>query len=337
MTKNQNPSNIGELFRGEVTNRLLCRLGCEEKYYTSEASDFDWFSEWERIYPRSLGTGIAALYREALRMLSMDEPRENLTGEESCARWRQANLALAELHERLETEEMPEEAATTIDLGAFLSQWLSQVRPKEALKISSLTEEILFAIGKEEGEVRLVWNVGGAPFVRPDPYHADLALNAISANEDSERDRFLVLSQTVIELLLKRTDDARVSLHLYSERSYKTIEAFLKYVHGRKISLGSAYLGVFLKDEPQEWIELCDKYGVRPEWILRAEDFGAGFERRLAAILCSYPAGGISFGMSLEEEPFSFLMKELLYRTAELLLALCDSDLPSDCALTGWK
>lgn len=326
-------SNIGEVFRTEAANTLLRRLGCDARYLDGRASDFEWFSEWERVYPLALGTGVASLYREALRQLSMDEPSEGITTEESCARWKQANESLETLQNGM-VEETADE--TAIDLSLSLSHWLGDVSFQKSRTVSSFAERLASLVG-ESGRARLVWNVGGASFTRPDPYHADLALTSFAAEREDEGKRFLVLAQAVIDLLLNEEIASRISLHLYSEESYETVSQFLEYLISRKIPVCPLYLGVFLRDEPRAWLPVCDRVGAHPEWILRAEDFGAGFEERLALTLATYPVGGMGIGMTIAESPLSFFMKSLLYRTAERLLVVGNSKISPRVALGRWQ
>lgn len=280
------PTNITELLKNSDKNRIMCILGCDEKYRNGQASDFEYFAEWERVFPLCVGTGAAEWYREERSLLGIDSDAS------VCERWRAGN-------ERVASRIPDDEQCSHIDVNKFVSNFEKE-GAESAATYAELFAAVRTAIQRmETKEIHLIGKLSANEFAKPSPYGAQAAWRRICCGEKlNESERDTLIAQLLIDAILfvKKDWNRSVILHLRAERFRDLATYFAEH----RLLPDELRIGISLDTVPPSLIDLCaaSEKGARilPELILLPSDLSRGLTERLLALFAVYPVGGMRFG-----------------------------------------
>ncbi len=123
-------------------------------------------------------------------------------------------------------------------------------------------------------------------FVRPDPYHASLALQAVSAHAAGEGERAMLLAQS-LRILGEKACERGSALFLVGGRT-ETVLGMLDYLQG----VARLPTTVWFPDQPSDAARVCGRYiGVGTGYIRSATDSPADVARKRDAYARMSPIG----------------------------------------------
>ena len=134
------------------------------------------------------------------------------------------------------------------------------------------------------------------PFVRPDPYHAELALQSVARGEAlSDRERGLLIAQLariVGQEMVCRSE--KMATLVLSGGDADAVLALCRYLD----TCGGLPLTVWLADEPADVAILCGQFAaVRTGFRLSTEDTAESVRRKLTAYASVAPIGRVVLGV----------------------------------------
>ena len=305
------PTNITELLRNSDKIKLMDLLGCDEKYKNGQASDFEWFAEWERILPLCPGHGMAAIYEEEKKLLGIDLP------ETTAERWRKGNAHLPESVSPIDP------SIVCLDLNRFVSESITECADYPALRDAALR----YIKNGKNREMHLFLTLSDSIFLRPSPYLANRVFDQVKSDEKwNSKEGALLFAQLLIDLsLAARKAEIRTVPHLWAATSYEKV--LLSYLSEHRLLEGEVRLRAYTEGMTDELLSLCGSRGaeffVLPEPVFRPADLGASLIQTLRALGTRYPLGGLRFGGVETDAPLFHACHRLI---AWALIDLCPTE-----------
>ncbi len=294
------PTNVTELIKNQNKIDIMAYLKCDKKYRDGHASDFEFFAEWERIFPLCAGNGEEKIYEEELRLVGLPLPSNAQNEEEACCRWRRANEFLRNAPILPKTEKNP-----SFNLVRFVSKFVISCQGYKR-KLSDLAEEAEKAIiSFQSKEIQVVFSLFDMKYQRTDPYHAEGALERMICDKKLYSENLFLVSAQLLILLLKSETEKRFSLHLYAEPTSNTPSLLISYLRDQRLFAGEAFVGVFADQAPETLRAIAaasdEMVCVHPELLLRHKDCTATLPEQMKRLFAGYPVGGITFGGALTD------------------------------------
>ncbi len=289
-------NNVAELLMDSEKKKLMCLLGCDEKYKNGLVSDFECLARWDRVYPLCRGTGVAALYEKECARLGFSpetDPKEKWRAEPS-----------------LPGETIPL-AKDQIALHRFVSDFARKEKEKKP-SYRELIDEVMKEINAlKTEELHLILRLPPTEYIRSDPYGTEQIYGRwMSGEKCNQKEELILLCGILISVLRERNKGQNLTLHLFAENGYETVFAFLDYLRAQKLFSGTCMVGVFLDTAHLAYDEFCKRDGVHPELILTVSDFAEGFGERMGRLFRHYPASCLSFGGILTDSPLYGVAQE---------------------------
>ena len=287
-------TNINELFRTSAKDELLRRFSCDEKYISHAISDFEYFSDFCRLLPSLTGTLVGELAKEELSLLYRNSGNsfDSLSDEQIASLWREGNRMLSE------------SGGKYLD---FLSNFgVEKSYTRETLPHTFDCVEKCY----QEGELAFLFaDVSALPFVRPDPYHASLAKDALANGKTlGDEEKAVLIFQTLYELFFQST--APIScLRLLPDASGETARALIEYLGrmGASVSIRLAADGSVKEEILLSLCALSDAHvDVTLELVLGATDSRLSLYHRLCRLSAIYPLSQLRFGGVRTDSPLFF-------------------------------
>lgn len=302
-------TNISELLRSEETDAALCFCESEEKYRRREVSDFEYFSELIRALPMLVGTHVYDTVTTAVCEICGDSTviKKELSDGEICELWKFCNEKISEL--------------CMGDIDVLCKKFGVE---------KSYYDEFAFyngyCVGKcyiSDRDTTFVFDMKNIDFVRPDPYHYELAIKKKNNGEKlNVQEISLVLSQ---ELYLKLSENGRgkIQLHLRADDDGKNAEELINYIKGRRFQI-EIFIAVTGGQSVERIASLCllsdENVRIRPEIVISKTDSFANLCARLRLLFAVYPRRMISYGGSVTDSPAFFAEYLLFCRAIESVL-----------------
>lgn len=303
-------NTITELLKNTDKTDIMLVLGCDEKYNNGLASDFEWLTEWERILPLCVGTGVATLYEEELRLLGIPHGTVNEL-------WRMGNARLTEQEWRFPRRD------NKIDIEEFVTDFIAD-RADTTCDYTALFTTLKDRIKSEENkEIHVYFAFEQSDLPTVSSYHGKQAWNAIICGEKRNKETTTILClQLLMELLIemKKQTEQRLTLHVRG----KGTASLLAYLSDHRMMPAQVRVGIRPDTPWAHTASLCRAHRGCPELWLEPADFGVDFDERLTRFFAQYPIGGVGFGGVLTESPLteaamrSLLRKHLKGLTARL-------------------
>ncbi len=297
-------TNICELIRSRETDDALCLCGREEKYRRGEVSDFEYFRELLRALPLLKGTHIFDLVNLILDEFcnGADTLKNRYSHTEINDLWREAN-----------------EKMFAFCNGEYLE--LLRLNNVEKLYNNSFGTENRVVDEKchtPSGDTTFVFDFKGFDFIRPDPYHYELAKNKENCGEKlNNNEKSIILAQEIY-LLLSDKNRGKIQLHLRCDESGNTASELIKYLKDRGFSV-DIFLAFEGEGSVEKLISLClmsnDFIRIYPEILISKTDSFDNLKRRLRLLFGVYPAENIRFGGAVTDSP-TFFLEHILFRKA---------------------
>ena len=302
-------TNISELLMSEETDAALCFCESEEKYRRREVSDFEYFSELMRVLPTLVGTHVYDTVTTAICAICGDSTvfKNEFSDIDICGLWKCCNEKISEL------------------CGGDLDVLCGKFGVEK-----SHFDEFAFCngycVGKcynTDRDTTFVFDMKNIDFVRPDPYHYELAIKKKNNGEKLNTEEIsLVLSQ---ELYLKLSEKNRgkIQIHLRADDDGKNAEALINYIKGRIFSI-EIFLAVTGEQSVERIAPVCllsdENVRIRPEIVVSKTDSFANLRARLRLLFAVYPWKMISYGGSVTDSPAFFAEHLLFCRALESVL-----------------
>ena len=309
------PTNNIEFLKSSDKIRLFQIMNCDEKYKNGSASDFELYTEWERIMPLCAGHGTAELYWAEKALLGIDpawEPREA---------WQRG----AEAVKSYPKPSLPDR----IDLNRIVSDFVIS-NPDIPVKYSDLIAEVYSAADRvKDKKTHVILDLRSLPYSKPDPYHAEQALEQLTCGEKNNKEALsLLLSQLLIDLLIGLKKQAERSVVLHARGAQ--VSELVAYLTAHRLLPGELRIGVCL-EEPERCMAAIgggtSDTRILPELLLRPSDFGCELARQLRRLAHVYPLGGMRFG-GVETDSYAFAASHALFcqAFASVLAELCETE-----------
>jgi hypothetical protein len=290
--------------RSKETDDALCLCCREEKYRKREVSDLEYFRELLRVIPMLKGTHlfdiIALILDEFCNGSGLLE--NGYSDTEINALWREANekmfaLCHGDYSELLSLNNVEKLYNSPLDHGKSCTD--------EKCHTSSNGTTFVFDF-KELG------------FVRPDPYHYELAKNKENCGKKLNNDEKSIILAQNIYLLLSDKNRQKIQLHLRSDENKTTAYELIKYLKDRGFSL-DIFLSFEGEGSVEKLISLClmsdESIRIYPEIVITKTDSFENLKRRLRLLFGAYPAEKIRFGGALTDS-CAFFYEHILFRKA---------------------
>ncbi len=297
-------TNISELLMSSDTDAALCFCESEEKYRRREVSDFEYFAELMRVLPMLFGTHTYDTVTTALCAICDDRTviKKEFSNSDICVLWKRANERIAELCG-----------------GEY--EILLQKFGVEKLYYDEIVSSENLCVGKyytSGADTTFVFDMKNIDFIRPDPYHCDIAMKKKNNGEKLNfQEISLVLSQSLY-LKLSEKNRGKIQLHLRADNDGKNASALINYFKGRRFPLE-----IFLAFEGGQSVEtltsLCllsdENVRIRPEIVITGTDSFVNLCARSKLLFAAYPSEKIGFGGAVTDSP-AFFAEHLLFRSA---------------------
>lgn len=301
-------TNINELFRTSAKDEVLRLFFCDEKYLHPLISDFEYFADFCRLLPSLAGTLVGELAEEEIQILcgnSIEYPRAYLD-EKIVSLWENGNKNLTDIR------------GNYLD---FLSNFdVEKLYQRETLLNTFGCVEKCYHQGEN---CFAVADLSHIPFVRPNPYHANLAKEALAeGNPVSEEEKAILIFQALYEILCASSKSISC-LRLIPDADGKTARDFIEYLKrmGVSLSIRIAADGSVREETLVSLYALSDaQLDITLELVLGAADSQLSLYRRLCRLSALFPLSHLRFGGVRTDAPLFFAGHRHFLRVLSRLL-----------------
>ena len=294
--------NLGTFCISDDKKEMMQYLGCDEKYNKGICSDFEFLEEWERVLPYCAGSESARLYEKQLSFLGISAKSPDGIRRSPIELWKLFNEFFTEENKCYFTRKYQEMMKKQgIDLFEYVMNIANEGEEngEEERSLSELLSPELLSELERMPHLRM--DAGSLPYIRPDQYHASLALQRIVRGEKiNEKEIFVLRFQLLIEALLYlKKKKIHAILHIDTQ-DYSLCEQMIAYLKENSLMEGEIRFSLFLSKPSLAWLPLCRQSGegvlILPELVLSPAELGAPLAVALRDLATVYPIGGMRFG-----------------------------------------
>ncbi len=291
--------NITDMIKNVEKINIMRALECDEKYINGQASDFEWFDEWERILPLAEGHREVESYTKELAALGMSMPHTEYSRERSIYRWRQVNRDsfcgifedgnISNFNENSKISPKNNCDSTLYDIKICVSDFAKKCR-----NIKALSAELYDNIKRTSNPyVTLKLNVSEYEYLRPDPYLSEGCYFKYTCGEKlNSKESMAMYAQILIELLVLLKKEKRVSLYLETDGDISHACALARYLNERRIFDGRIWISVTVESDMDGLTKLltCAYPHIRVTPVIDISDKTVS-ENDLKNLFYRYPQG----------------------------------------------
>ncbi len=288
--------NITKYIKTLEKTRIMSALGCDEKYINGNASDFEWFDEWERILPLCEGHREHRKYADELSDLGFGLPLGEYSRERSIERWREVNgdrsYDLYEKRQSVElkkrgTEALPRaNGARTYDINKYVSDIANDHQT-----LSELSKHILKELAKDENaDITLKIELSCLEYLRPDPYLSGRCYSRYKCDEKLNCSELFAMYTQVLTELLAAAKGRNILLNIMTDGDISASCELLRYLHSRRLFCGRVHMRISADTDTDKLYELLER--VYPDiYVSPVIELKGITHEELTALYYRYPQG----------------------------------------------